>query len=168
MDGPPALTLGLEPIRDDLMTRKPTARGESIVSKEMLLRIGVNGAFMCVICLAQMGFDFLGMGAEKVSTSVFTLFVLFQLFNAFNCRELGDKSIFPNFFKNRLMLAAFVIAFALQVLITQFGGQVFDTVALNALDWLKLIGLALSVIALDELVKVFRRAAKGKKMRASA
>ena len=168
MDGPPALTLGLEPIRDDLMTRKPTARGESIVSKEMLLRIGVNGAFMCVICLAQMGFDFLGMGAEKVSTSVFTLFVLFQLFNAFNCRELGDKSVFPNFFKNRLMLAAFVIAFALQVLITQFGGQVFDTVALNALDWLKLIGLALSVIALDELVKVFRRAAKGKKMRASA
>lgn len=166
MDGPPALTLGLEPIRDDLMTRKPTARNESIVSKEMLLRIGVNGAFMCVICLAQMGFDFLGVGPEKVSTSVFTLFVLFQLFNAFNCRELGDKSIFPNFFKNRLMLAAFVIAFALQVVITQFGGQVFGTVGLNALDWLKLIGMSLSVIALDELVKLIRRAIKPRRARA--
>ena len=166
MDGPPALTLGLEPIRDDLMTRKPTARNESIVSREMMLRIGVNGVFMCVICLAEMGFDFLGLGPEKVSTAVFTLFVLFQLFNAFNCRELGDKSVFPNFFKNRLMLGAFVIAFALQVVITQFGGQAFDTVALNALDWLKLIGMALSVIALDEIVKLIRRAAK--KARVSA
>ncbi len=167
MDGPPALTLGLEPIRDDLMARRPTARGESIVSKEMLLRIGVNGVFMCVVCLAELGFDFLGFGAAKVSTAVFTLFVLFQLFNAFNCRELGDRSIFPNFFKNRLMLGAFVIAFALQVLITQFGGQVFDTVALNALDWLKLIGMALSVVALDEIVKLIRRAAKKPRARAA-
>lgn len=33
MDGPPALTLGLEPNYSDLMNRKPTARGENIISK---------------------------------------------------------------------------------------------------------------------------------------
>ena len=159
MDGPPALTLGLEPIRDDLMTRRPTGRSESIVSKEMLRRIAVNGVFMCAVCLAQQGFDFLGVGEEKVQTAVFTLFVLFQLFNAFNCRELGNKSIFPNLFKNKLMLGAFVIAFALQIVITQFGGAVFDTVPLDFLSWLKILGLALSVVALDELVKLFRRLA---------
>jgi hypothetical protein len=30
MDGPPALTLGLEPIYDDLMSRPPTKRSENI------------------------------------------------------------------------------------------------------------------------------------------
>ena len=114
MDGPPALTLGLEPIRDDLMQRKPTARNESIVSREMMVRIAVNGVFMCVVCLAQMYWNFLAVDPAMVQTSVFTLFVLFQMFNAFNCRELGDESIFPHFFKNRLMLGAFVICLALQ------------------------------------------------------
>ena len=163
MDGPPALTLGLEPIRDDLMTRKPTARSESIVSKEMLRRIAVNGVFMCLVCLAQQGFDFLNVGQDKVLTSVFTLFVMFQLFNAFNCRELGNKSVFSNLFKNKLMLGAFVIAFALQIVITQFGGAVFDTVPLDFLSWLKIIGMALTVVALDELVKLFRRVAAKRK-----
>ena len=162
MDGPPALTLGLEPIRDDLMSRKPTARSESIVSREMLRRIAINGVFMCLICLAQQGFDFLNVGQDKVQTSVFTLFVIFQLFNSFNCRELGDKSIFPNLLKNRLMLGAFVIAFALQVIITQFGGAVFDTVPLDFLSWLKIVGLALTVVALDEVVKLVHRLVKRK------
>ena len=157
MDGPPALTLGLEPIRDDLMKRKPTARSESIVSAEMLRRIAINGVFICLVCLAQQGFDFLNIGEGKVATGVFTLFVVFQLFNAFNCRELGDKSIFPNLFKNKLMLAAFVVAFALQIVITQFGGAVFDTVPLDFVDWLKIVAMALSVVALDEIVKVFSR-----------
>ena len=163
MDGPPALTLGLEPIRDDLMTRKPTARSESIVSKEMLRRIAVNGVFMCLVCLAQQGFNFLGVEENMVQTSVFTLFVMFQLFNAFNCRELGNKSVFSNLFKNKLMLGAFVIAFALQIVITQFGGAVFDTVPLDFLAWLKIIGMALTVVALDELVKLFRRVAVKRK-----
>ena len=93
---------------------------------------------------------------------MFTLFVMFQLFNAFNCRELGNESIFPRLFKNRLMLIAFVVAFALQVLITQFGGAVFDTVPLDVLSWLKVVGVALSVIVLDELVRLVRRAARRK------
>ena len=160
MDGPPALTLGLEPIRDDLMKRKPTARSESIVSGQMLARIAVNGVFMCLVCLAQMGWNFLGLENAEVTTSVFTLFVIFQLFNAFNCRELGDKSIFPNIHRNKLMLGAFVIAFALQVLIVQFGGGVFGTTPMEALDWLKIIALALSVVALDEIVKLIRRGAR--------
>ena len=168
MDGPPALTLGLEPIRSDLMQQKPTARSESIVSKRMLLRIAVTGVFMCLVCLAQYVWNFLGIagGRESVRTSVFTLFVLFQLFNAFCCRELGNESVFPHLFKNRLMFIAFAAAFALQVLITQLGGTLFDTVALNAVDWLKLVALALSVVALDELVKLGARTAvraKGRK-----
>lgn len=167
MDGPPALTLGLEPIRDDLMSRKPTGRTESIVSREMLSRIAVNGVFVCLVCLAQMKWNFLGIESAEISTAVFTMFVLFQLFNAFNCRELGDKSIFPHLLKNKLMIGAFVVAFGLQILITQFGGAVFDTVPLEFIDWLKVFGIAVSVIVLDEIVKLFRRLAAKKKVLAA-
>ena len=163
MDGPPALTLGLEPIRDGLMKQKPTPRGESIVSARTMRSIALSGVFICAVCMAQYVWNFLGIAetdAASVRTSVFTLFVMFQLFNAFNCRELGDESIFPNLFKNKLMFAAFAVAFVLQIVITQFGGAVFDTVPLNALDWLKIVATALSVVALDELFKLAVRLRK--------
>ncbi|HIX50632.1 MAG TPA: HAD-IC family P-type ATPase, partial [Candidatus Borkfalkia faecavium] len=158
MDGPPALTLGLEPIRGDLMQRRPTPRGENILSGEMMRRIAVGGVYMTAVCLLQMGFDFLQVGEERMGTVIFTLFVFFQLFNAFNCRELGNGSIFPNFFKNKLMLGSFAVCLALQVLITQFGGAVFGTVPLDPLTWLKVVGMALSVIAIEEIVKLLGRA----------
>ena len=157
MDGPPAVTLGLEPMRNGLMDRSPTPRNSSIVSKDMLSRIIVNGLFMTLIVILQVEFNFLAIEAGHESTAIFTLFVLFQLFNAFNARELGNNSIFKNFLHNHIMLAVFAGTFVLQVIITQFGGDVFDTNGLNIIDWLKVFAMALSIIALSEIVKLVRK-----------
>ncbi|HIU61818.1 MAG TPA: calcium-translocating P-type ATPase, PMCA-type [Candidatus Coproplasma excrementigallinarum] len=157
MDGPPAVTLGLEPMRDGLMDRKPTPRNSSIVSKDMLLRIVVNGLFMTLIVVLQTELNFLGIEQGHEQTAVFTLFVLFQLFNAFNARELGDTSIFRSFLKNHIMLGVFAGTFVLQIIITQFGGDVFDTNGLNIIDWLKVFAMALSIIVVSEVVKLIRR-----------
>ena len=168
MDGPPAVTLGLEPMRDGLMDRSPTPRNSNIVSKDMLSRIIVNGLYMTLIVVLQTELNFLGIEEGHESTAVFTLFVLFQLFNAFNARELGNNSIFKNFLKNHIMLAVFAGTFVLQVIITQFGGDVFDTNGLNIIDWLKVFAMALSIIAVSEIVKLARRLFARGKHRAAA
>ena len=157
MDGPPAVTLGLEPMREGLMDRSPTPRNSNIVSKDMLSRIIVNGLYMTLIVVLQTELNFLGIEEGHESTAVFTLFVLFQLFNAFNARELGNNSIFKNFLKNHIMLAVFAGTFVLQIIITQFGGTVFDTNGLNIIDWLKVFAMALSIIVVSEVVKLIRR-----------
>lgn len=158
MDGPPALTLGLEPIYDDLMSRQPTRRNETIVSKPMLLRIGLTGGYMSVIFLCQYAFNFLGAAPEQMTTVLFTLFTLFQLFNAFNCRELHTISIFKHLLKNRLMLLVISITFILQILIIQFAGGFFGTVPLDLMMWLKIFGVSITVVFLSEIVKlVWRR-----------
>ena len=168
MDGPPAVTLGLEPMREGLMDRSPTPRNSNIVSKDMLSRIIVNGLYMTLIVVLQTELNFLGIEEGHESTAVFTLFVLFQLFNAFNARELGNNSIFKNFLKNHIMLAVFAGTFVLQVIITQFGGDVFDTNGLNIIDWLKVFAMALSIIAVSEIVKLARRLFARGKHRAAA
>lgn len=168
MDGPPAVTLGLEPMRDGLMDRSPTPRNSNIVSKDMLSRIIVNGLYMTLIVVLQTELNFLGIEEGHESTAVFTLFVLFQLFNAFNARELGNNSIFKNFLKNHIMLAVFAGTFVLQIIITQFGGDVFDTNGLNIIDWLKVFAMALSIIAVSEIVKLARRLFARGKHRAAA
>lgn len=160
MDGPPALTLGLEPLRPDLLNRKPTKRNENILSKSMLARIFTNGIFISLIFMLQHFTNFLGAAPQEESTVLFTLFVLFQLFNAFNCRELDETPMYKNLLKNKLMLGVFLLVLVLQFVITQFGGAVFETVALSATMWLKMLATAFSVILLNEIVKAVKRAAK--------
>ena len=157
MDGPPALTLGLEPNYSDLMSRKPTDRSENIISKEMFIKIFSTGIFMSIVFLCQYRLNFLGAQQNEMKTVLFTLFVLFQLFNAFNCRELHDQTIFKHLFKNKLMLGVVGCTFVLQILIIQFAGAFFGTVPLAIDMWLKIFALALSVVALSEVVKAVIR-----------
>lgn len=154
MDGPPAVTLGLEPIRRSLMDRAPTPRDAAIVTRPMLLRIAVVGLYIAAVFLAQHVWNFLGAadGAEEASV-LFTLFVLFQLFNAFNARELGRAPVVRNLFGNPVMLAAFAFTGLLQWVITQYGGAVFGTVPLSAGMWGRMLLLAVTVLPVSELVR---------------
>lgn len=157
MDGPPALTLGLEPIRDDLMEHKPISRESNIVSKDMLFRIIFNGLFVSAIFMIQSTRNIIGGTPEQMGTILFTLFVVCHLFNAFNSRELSDTSVFKSFAKNKIMLIVFALTFLLQVVITQFGGAFYETVPLTLDIWIKIIALSFTVIMASEIFKFIKR-----------
>ena len=158
MDGPPALTLGLERGSDRLMGEKPVGREESIVTLPMLLKIVLHGLFMATLVLGEYLFDFIGAGRESVPTVIFCMFVLFQLFNAFNCRKPGNESLFSAGGRNGLMPCVFAATFAFQILITQFLGGFFGTTPLTFSVWLKTIVLSSSVILFSECCKFLSRA----------
>ena len=160
MDGPPALTLGLEPPREHLLEKQPIKRNASIVTGDMLFRIVTNGLFIVIALLMLMETQVLGGTAAQQSTIVFTSFVLFQLWNAFNSREFGVTSIFANIHKNKAMVGIVFITFLVQVLVTQFGGNVFKTVPLEAALWVNILGFTFSIVIFSELVKLLRRAFK--------
>ena len=163
MDGPPALTLGLEPIKDDLLRRKPQSRKNSIITKTMLTRIIINGLFITLLIVLQALTGFLGIDGERERTFLFTAFVVLQLMNALNARELGETSIFKHFAKNKILLLVLTCTLALQVIITQFGAPVFGTVPLIFTDWIKIILIGVSIIAFNELYKFIWRLKISKK-----
>jgi Ca2+-transporting ATPase len=154
MDGPPALTLGLEPIHGDLMKRPPVKRSENILSKPLLARIGFTGLYISAVFLYQHIFNFLNVTDEKSSTVLFTMFALFKLFNAFNCRQLSKDRIVVNFFKNHLMIAVTGCTFVIQILIIQYAGAFFGTIPLPFTLWLKLFAVTFSVVVVSEIVKL--------------
>ena len=153
MDGPPALALGLEPIHGDLMKRPPIKRSEDILSRPLIVKIGLTGLYISIVALLQHKYDFMGAGDEYAHTVLFTMFALFALFNAFNCREIYTTTIFKHFTKNRLMLAITGATILAQVLIIQFAEMVFGTKPLPIDMWIKLFAVASSVIVLSEAVK---------------
>ncbi len=157
MDGPPALTLGLGAEDSDLMKLKPISRNENIISKNMLVKIIFNALFVATIMTAQYFLDFLKVGADKMSGTMFTLFILFQLFNAFNSTELSSKSIFKGLGKNKIMAITFFGVLIVHFCIVQFFPSVFGVCSLGALEWIKTIIIASTVITVSELAKAVYR-----------
>ncbi len=166
MDGPPALTLGLEQSGDKLMTIPPVKRKQSIVNKKMLYRITFNGVFVCGVMLLQLITNFLGARHTEQGACVFTLFILFQLFNAFNSKELGTESIFKSVGKNKIMLWAFGGVFFFHVLIVTFFSGLFGIKPMRFILWLKCILVASTIILIVETYKIiYKKFVKGRTKR---
>ena len=159
MDGPPALVLGLEPIRNNVFNRKPVDRNSSIITKTMITAIVLNAIYVTSILFIQMKFNILGASTEKIGfasemeTVLFGLFAFSALFNAFNCREFGTDSIIPNFSKNTIAIKVIFITGVAQIIFTQVFTSFFSSVALSPLMWIKVLGLAFMVIIVNEVVK---------------
>lgn len=165
MDGPPALSLGLEPICKDLMKRKPISRKASIVSNMMFKSIIRNGLVIALICLLQSKFNFIGGTQNQHATIIFTLFTVCQLFNAVNSRKLGCEGLAKYGFKNKKLFIVLGITFVLQIIITQWGKILFHTVPLGIEVWIKILGIGVMIIVLDEIVRWFERRFGYKKLK---
>ena len=164
MDGPPALALGLEPIRDAVFDRKPVDRNASIITKQMITSIVLNAIYVTAILLIQMKFNILGAstevladGASEMETVLFALFAFSALFNAFNCREFGTDSIFKNFTKNKTALLIIAVSAVAQFIFTELFSGFFNAVSLSLVMWGKVILLAFMIIVVNEVVKFVLR-----------
>ncbi len=160
MDGPPALTLGLEPPSGDLMRLKPVKRDSGIVNGKTFVRILLNGLFVGAIMLWQYICNFLGASEAEKPAAVFTLFIFFQLFNAFNCRELGDKSVFSHIGKNKIMVATFVGVFLVHFFIVQVAYAPFGINPMSVAVWVKCFACASCILVFSELGKLAYRTVK--------
>lgn len=163
MDGPPALALGLEPVRRSVLKRKPVNRKASIITKNMLITIICNASMISGLILMQMTINPLGATPEEMGTVLFGLFAFCALFNAFNCREMGMASIVPNFLANKLALQIIGGTAVCQLVFTQIFNKFFNTVPLSVSMWIKVIATAACIIVVNEVVKFVIRLVKGSK-----
>lgn len=165
MDGPPALSLGLEPVRDAVLKRKPINRNASIITKNMLITMISNAVYITAIIMIQMVFNPLGAevpakgfkGPNEMETVLFALFAFNALFNAFNCREFGTNSIIPNFKNNTISLKIIGITAVAQIVITELFSGFFNAVSLSPIMWVKIILTSALVIVVNEVVKYILR-----------
>lgn len=161
MDGPPALSLGLEPVRDAVLNRKPTNRNASIITKQMLKSMTTNALYITCVIMIQMKFDILGAGfpeegvtgVNQMQTVLFALFAFSALFNSFNCREFGTDSILPSLTKNTIFLKIITVTAAAQIFVTTVFSDFFNAVPLSVTMWLKVIALSSLVIVVNEVIK---------------
>lgn len=156
MDGPPAMTLGVEPARPGIMRETPRQAEVSILSVQRLWRVGLYGATMAVGTLGLYAWAIGVSGEAKATTLAFTAFVLFQFFNIFNARSEHGSAFNRQFFANSKLWLALIGVILLQALVVHWGPAqaVFDTVDLSLTEWLLTIAVASSVLFLEEMRKL--------------
>ncbi|KYC52193.1 MAG: Copper-exporting P-type ATPase B [Candidatus Methanofastidiosum methylothiophilum] len=157
MDGPPAVTLSMEPLHGALMEKPPRKKNAPILTSPLYLSMFIAGIAMGLGTYIL--FTNIGGSLDYARTAAFTLFVTYQLVNVLNCRSF-DQSIFKiNFFENKGLLLAISISFLLQIAVVYvpFLQGFFHTVPLALNDWLIIIPSAFTVLVVDEVRKYFIR-----------
>lgn len=166
MDGPPAMTLGVEPARPGLMQAAPRPPGARILSLDRLVRLVFYGTIMMIGTLWAFvhGMEQSGDTTHAV-TLAFTTFVLFQVFNVLNARAEFGSAFNVNFLKNGKLWLALAGVVSLQVVVVTWppAEDIFSTTPLALGDWLLAASIASSVLILEEARKLVTRAFMGRR-----
>ena len=95
----------------------------------------------------------------KAWTISLTLLAVFQWFNAWNCRSESTSFFRMDFLSNKYLLGATAIVISLQMLAVYnpFFQRFLHTVPLGLSEWAMIIGIATSIIGVEEIRKFFYR-----------
>ena len=156
MDGPPAQSLGVEPVDPAVMSAAPRSRHARILTRTLLQRV-FTSAFLILfgtmaIYVREMSSD--GTITARDTTMTFTAFVLFDMFNALTCRSAsksvlrGEVELFGNKMFN-LAVGGSLMG-QLGVVYAPVLQSVFQTEGLGIGDWVLLICVASTVFWVDE------------------
>ncbi len=162
MDTLAALALSLEGRRPELMQDRPKRRTESFVTRHMLHNILVMSIWFVAVTIGMQATGWY-LGADttdtrQVSSVVFTSYVFMQVFNLFNARSVRpDRSAFAGLGASRTFWIVVAVITGVQVLLTQFGGSVFNTAPLPLIVWIRILLLGLSTLLIGEASRAWRR-----------
>jgi Ca2+-transporting ATPase len=176
-DSLPAIALGIDPGDSDVMKKKPRDPKESFFAKGAGSRAIIGGTLIGILTLVAF---FLGLNDYSYSlasgkipgevlnharTMAFVVLAGSQLFYSLSVRN-STKSIFQiGLFSNIYLIGAIVIGFILQVAVITipFLANAFKVQNLSLKNWSLVIVLALVPLIVNEIIKIFMRAAeKGK------
>lgn len=146
MDTFAALALATEPANEAVMSEQPRDPKAFIITKRMWYEIfGVSILYFGILL-------YLLISNTYSLTEFFTIFVMLQFWNLFNARVFGqDRSIFNGLLSNPAFIGICLVIFIGQILIVQFGGDVFRTEPLSIETWLEIVGLTAIVPVCREL-----------------
>ncbi|MFI8266609.1 cation-translocating P-type ATPase [Streptomyces sp. NPDC085665] len=155
--------LGFDRESAGLMRRRPRPRGESVLTRPVLVTVGLGGLAITVLLLGliQLGrthFDSVATG----QSIAFTAFSLCLIVAAFECRSETESVLTPSTFDSKQMNWVALAQFVLSVLVTQMDGfqRILGTTEIDARQFGWALLSALVLLVLWELGKLVARRAK--------
>ncbi|XP_054285623.1 calcium-transporting ATPase type 2C member 1 isoform X2 [Macrosteles quadrilineatus] len=160
MDGPPAQSLGVEPVDSDVVKQRPRNPKEPMITRQLITNVLLSASIIIFGTLwvfkREMSDNII---TPRDTTMTFTCFVFFDMFNALSCRS-QTKSVFTiGLFTNRMFLLAVMFSVVGQLLVIYAPPLqvVFQTEALTLQDIVFLVSLTSTVFIFSEIKKLIER-----------
>jgi P-type Ca2+ transporter type 2C len=158
MDGPPAQSLGVEPVDKKILNAKPRKADDPIVTRALLLRAITSAALIVAVTLRVFKTELEdGKVSRRDTTMTFMTFVNCDLVNSYCCRSAERCCYELSPTSNPAFLWAVGGSIVGQLLIVFWSPlqEVFQTEALNFGDMTHILFLSSSVLVLDSIRKKF-------------
>ena len=162
----PAISLGVEPVEEGIMKRKPRGRNSNFFSGGVASSIIYQGILEGILVLGayQIG---LHVGPHVTNanlqhadalTMAFLTLGLIQLFHAINSKYIHQSIFRPHTFSNKWFNGAIIIAAIIMAAVElPFMTKLFDVTELDGPQWAVVLGAGLLMIIIVEIVKFFQR-----------
>lgn len=158
MDGPPAQSLGVEPVDQKILNARPRKPSDPIVSKVLMLRAVTSAILIVFLTLRVFAHELEdGKVTRRDTTMTFMTFVNCDLFNAYACRSSERCFYELDPFGNPAFLWAVGGSAIGQLAVIYFPPlqEVFQTEALSFGDFIYILLLSCTVLILDTMRKRF-------------
>ena len=154
-DSLPAIALGLEPHRAEVMRQKPRSMKESILTREYLFCIGTEG--LCIGVMTSIAFlvGYWSDGAALASTMAFGTLCASRLIHGFNCKSPRPVVFSSAICNNVYLIGAFLIGIVLITCVMTLSGLkgIFKVDTLNMGQLLTVYGLAFLNLPVVQILK---------------
>ena len=155
-DGLPAVALGVEPVEDDVMYKKPKPKDEGIFAHGLGLRIVLQGVMIGILALAgfYLGDKMTGQLAGG-QTLAFMVLALSQVVQSFNMRSEHSLFKIGPFTNSRLNGAAAVSVVLMCLVLFTPVSRIFGLITLPGNVYLIGLGLTFVPLVVMEFSKAF-------------
>jgi P-type Ca2+ transporter type 2C len=159
VDIPLAIALGFDLAGKGVMSRPPRPVGAPVLSARDWVRLCVQGAVMTVGALAAYQIGDREGGAVLGATMLLTTLSFFHLAAALLCRDQRNTIFDRDAVPGAMQLRRYGISLAAIFLITtlDFMNRIFGTTALSFNQWCICVGIAVSLVVVEELIKLVLR-----------
>jgi P-type Ca2+ transporter type 2C len=159
IDIPIAVALGFDEPTGGLMDRPPRPVGAPVLSRANWVRLCVQGFVMTVGTLVAYQIGDSQYGPEVAATMLLTTLALFHIAAGLLARDQHNTIFSRAAIPGPTQLRRYGIVLLATIAVTTIGflQQIFDTVELSFSQWSICIGIAASLVVVEELIKLVIR-----------
>jgi Ca2+-transporting ATPase len=160
IDIPIAVALGFDEPTRGVMTRPPRPVGAPVLSRANWVRLCAQGLVMTVGTLAAYQVGEPNYGPEVAATMLLTTLSLFHVAAGLLARDQHHTIFSRAAIPGSTQLRRYGIALGAIILVTTIGllQRIFDTTELSFAQWSICVGIAASLVVIEELIKLTIRA----------
>ncbi|MGG5461788.1 calcium-translocating P-type ATPase, PMCA-type [Clostridium sp. B9] len=160
-DSFPALALGVDETKEDVMDKKPRSPKESIFVKSDKIQLIINGLLIGGITLFafKLGENLYPDSLIHAQTMAFVVLSISQLFLSLSIRSNVKSAFSLGLFSNKYLIYSILFGILLQVAIISIApiASIFKVTPLLPYDWLVVILVSFIPFVINEVFKIFRR-----------